>query len=489
MKSALQLLFVLIAITATLAPTIVVADDIRPITFPVLGPTTYHNDFGAPCVGHLHAGNDLIGSKLQPLVAAVDGTIQFVAYPEPIYGYAVFLRDAIGYRYWYLHMNNDTPGTNDGLGGGINAYAPDIREGNPVIAGQLIGWIGDSGNAEGGVSHLHFEIHRPDGNTINPYQSLQAATIIDQEIIAPALPGEILPYGQFKGGANIAVGEIVSSREGLEVVTGAGPGGGPHVKVFSEAGDQLSQFFPYPAGFKGGVDVATGDVNGDGVDEIITGAGPGGGPHVRVFDKNGTLQGQFFAYIETFRGGVRVSSADLDGDGVDEIITGAGPGGGPHVRVFDLAGNRIRQFFAYAETFRGGIDVTAVEATPETSSAIITGAGPGGGPHVRIFNRQGGVISQFFPYDVNFRGGVRVDAGNVDSSNVQPEIITAPAQGGGPVIRSFGMDGVPTDFYSEFEEWWRGGYDVAAGLGTLYVSSAVGGRRASVRSIITADNN
>ncbi|MFC1687558.1 FG-GAP-like repeat-containing protein [Patescibacteria group bacterium] len=483
MRLVLKLLTFSIAVTFFLVPAITLADDIRPITFPLLGPNTYHNDYGAPRVGHLHAGNDLIGVKHQPLVATVDGTIHFVAYPEPIYGYAVFLRDAIGYRYWYLHMNNDTPGTDDGLGGGIHAYAPDIRQGSPVVAGQLIGWIGDSGNAEGGVSHLHFEIHRPDGNTINPYQSLQAATIINEAVIHPALPNEILPYAQFQGGANIAVGEIVPSSPGLEVVTGAGPGGGPHVKIFDADGNLLSQFFPYPAEFKGGVDVATGDVNKDGIDEIITGAGPGGGPHVRVFDMNGTLKAQFFAYIETFRGGVKVSSADLDGDGYNEIITGAGPGGGPHVRVFDRWGNRLGQFFAYSDTFRGGIDVTAVEATEETSAAIITAAGPGGGPHVRVFNRQGEVVSQFFAYDENFRSGVRVDAGNVDTSNVQPEIITAPAQGGGPVIRSFGLDGVPTDYYSEFEEWWRGGYDVAAGEETVYVSSTNGGRRASVRVI------
>ncbi|KKW16758.1 MAG: hypothetical protein UY52_C0001G0078 [Parcubacteria group bacterium GW2011_GWC2_49_9] len=480
-------LFTAVIIVACAIPTATLAE-VRPITFPVIGPTRYSNDFGAPRSDHTHQGNDIIGTKLQQLIAAVTGTIYFAAYPQPSYGYAVFLRDTDGYKYWYIHINNDNPGTDDGLGGGMNAYAPGIRGGDPVVAGQSIGWMGDSGNAEGGVSHLHFEIHRSDGTVVNPLDSLNAATRIGQSTIAPALSGEILPYGEFRGGASIAVGEIVPSRPGLEIVTGAGPGGGPHVKVFDTEGKLLNQFFPYPLGFRGGVDVATGDTNGDGIDEIITGAGPGGGPHVRIMKRDGTVIKQFFAYIETFRGGVRVAAADLNGDGKDEIITGAGPGGGPHVRIFDRLGNRTGQFFAYAETFRGGIDVAAVESTPVTPAAIITSAGPGGGPHVRVFNRQGKVISQFFPYPVEFRGGVRVDAANVDTKNDRPEIVVAPATGGGPNIRLYGVDAKPVGFESEFEEWWRGGYDVAASEGTLYVSSLGGPRRASVRNIITQED-
>ncbi|MFH1235866.1 MAG: VCBS repeat domain-containing M23 family metallopeptidase [Parcubacteria group bacterium] len=475
----------IVAAIGIIAVPITVAAEVRPIVFPVIGSTRYSNDFGAPRSGHTHQGNDIIGSKLQPLIAAVTGTIYHVEYPQPSYGYAVFLRDSEGYRYWYIHINNDTPGTDDGQGGGMNAYAPGMRAGDPVTAGQLVGWMGDSGNAEGGISHLHFEIHRPDGTVINPFDSLNAATRIGQSVVAPPLPNEILPYGEFRGGTSVAVGEIVPSRPGLEIVTGAGPGGGPHVKVYDAEGNLLNQFFPYPPGFRGGVDVATGDINGDGVDEIITGAGPGGGPHVRVMKRDGTVIRQFFAYIETFRGGVRVAAADLNGDGKDEVVTGAGPGGGPHVRIFDNKGNRTGQFFAYAETFRGGIDVAAVNATEETPAAIITSAGPGGGPHVRVFNRQGKVVSQFFPYASEFRGGVRIDAANVDTSNDRPEIVVVPASGGGANIRFYGLDAKAIGFESEFEEWWRGGYDIAAGEGTLYVSSLGGPRRASIRNIIS----
>ena len=171
-------------------------------------------------------------------------------------------------------------------------------------------------------------------------------------------------------------------------------------------------FFAYHKDFSGGVNIASGDVDGDGISEIITGAGPGGGPHVRIFDLNGTLKSQFFAYDSNFRGGVNVASGDLDGDGISEIITGAGPGGGPHVRIFDINGTLKSQFFAYDPKFSGGVNVASGDTDGDGRSEIITGAGPGGGPHVRIFDINGTLKSQFFAYDPKFSGGVNVASGD-----------------------------------------------------------------------------
>src|SRR5207253_2623408 len=98
-------------------------------------------------------------------------------------------------------------------------------------------------------------------------------------------------------------------------------------------------FLAYPAGFTGGVRVALADVTGDKVPDIVTAAGPGGGPHVKVFDgATGKLVASWFAYNPGFAGGVYVAAGDTDGDGRAEVITGAGPGGGPHVKVFGVAG-------------------------------------------------------------------------------------------------------------------------------------------------------
>src|SRR5262249_19013947 len=143
----------------------------------------------------------------------------------------------------------------------------------------------------------------------------------------------------FKGGVRVAAADV--DGDGLaDVITGAGPGGGPHVRVFSLAtGSPVDPigFFAYPSDFQGGVFVAAGDVKGDGRAEIITGTTRAGGP-VRVFTPapppapGGVAElARFFPYIPEFQGPVRVAAGDVDGDGLADIITGAGPGGGPHV--------------------------------------------------------------------------------------------------------------------------------------------------------------
>ena len=261
-----------------------------------------------------------------------------------------------------------------------------------------------------------------------------------------------------------------------EVITGAGAGGGPHVRAFSLAGGvvtEVASFFAYDPAFSGGVTVAAADLTGDGVAEIITGAGPGGGPHVRAFSLAGgapTEVASFFAYDPAFTGGVTVAAADLTGDGVAEIITGAGPGGGPHVRVFSLAGGtptEVASFFAYDPAFTGGVDVAAADLTGDGVAEIITGAGPGGGPHVRAFNLAGGTpteVASFFAYDPAFTGGVTVAAADLTGDGVA-EIITGAGPGGGPHVRAFSLaGGTPTEVASFFayDPAFTGGVTVAA---------------------------
>jgi hypothetical protein len=126
---------------------------------------------------------------------------------------------------------------------------------------------------------------------------------------------------------------------------------------------ELASFFAYNPGFLGSVFVAAGDVNGDGRADIITGAGPGGGPHVRVFDGATLTQlASFFAFDPSFTGGVAVAAGDVNSDGRADIITGAGPGGGPHVREFDGTTALPRfgprgSFLAYDPSFSGGVFV------------------------------------------------------------------------------------------------------------------------------------
>ncbi|HEX5614272.1 MAG TPA: M23 family metallopeptidase [Acidimicrobiia bacterium] len=151
----------------------------RRIRFPVQGTVTYWDDFGVCRDGcsRTHQGNDLMGTRLMPLVAAASGTVSYLKVDSPTTrsGNMVTIRDSAGWTYSYMHVNNDTPGTDDGANPAQWRFGPGITLGATVTAGQLVGYMGDSGNAEGTSPHLHFEIAKPDGTEISPYTSLRLA--------------------------------------------------------------------------------------------------------------------------------------------------------------------------------------------------------------------------------------------------------------------------------------------------------------------------
>lgn len=161
---------------------------IVPMVFPVVGPVSWQDTFLASRGGgtRRHRGQDILAPKMTPVVAAFDGTVR----PRARNGH--YLLTLVGDHGWsaeYMHLNNDTPGTDDGQGGELHAFAPGIYPGARVVAGQLLGWVGDSGNAEGTVPHLHFElVHQATGVAVNAAPSLRLA----RRIAAPRLP-ELLP--------------------------------------------------------------------------------------------------------------------------------------------------------------------------------------------------------------------------------------------------------------------------------------------------------
>ena len=243
----------------------------------------------------------------------------------------------------------------------------------------------------------------------------------------------------FTGGVRVASGDV--NGDGVaDIITGAGPGGGPHVKVFDGRSQaEIASFFAYGPTFTGGVFVAAGDVNGDGFADVITGAGSGSGPHVKVFDgRNNVEIRSFFAYGPTFTGGVRVAAGDVNGDGIADIVTGAGPGAGPHIKVFDGRTNsEIRSFFAYDPAFRGGIYVAAGDINGDGFDDIVTGADAGAPAHVKVFSGATAVtLRSFLAFDASFTGGVRVAAGDVNGDGFA-DIVTGAGPGAGPHVRVF----------------------------------------------------
>ena len=145
------------------------------IVFPVLGPTTYMDDFGAPRAGAPHQGIDMMAPKRALALAAEAGKVKFWTHSATA-GCMLYLYGASGTTYYYIHLNNDLTKRNDNKGKCVagTAYAKGLKNGAKVAAGQVVGYVGDSGDANGIHPHLHFELHPNGGKAVDPYQWLQS---------------------------------------------------------------------------------------------------------------------------------------------------------------------------------------------------------------------------------------------------------------------------------------------------------------------------
>jgi len=257
----------------------------------------------------------------------------------------------------------------------------------------------------------------------------------------------------FTGGVRVAMGDI-NGDGNVDLITAPGVGGGPNIKIFNLVSGtpiQVADFFVFEAAFFGGLYIAVGNLNNDGFGDIIVGAGPGGGPRVSAyagsqnFSINGsTVMTTFFAYAPEFTGGITVAAADRTGEGLDEIVTGAGYGGGPNVTVFQLqqtpqgAFNQIviQNFFAFDTLFTGGIYVAGGRFTNSTYDDIFVGTGPGTKATVAVAFGTGG-IHYLNPFG-NFTGGVRVGISSSSIKGTTPNYLMAAAgPSGGPQVNLY----------------------------------------------------
>jgi hypothetical protein len=247
-----------------------------------------------------------------------------------------------------------------------------------------------------------------------------------------------------------------------DIIVGTGPGGASEIKVFDGRTAALLEGFFAFGGFSGGVFVAAGDVDRDGAADIIVGADAGGASEVQVFNgPNGALIRDFFAF-GAFTGGVRVGSADINGDGFADIITAMGPGGPPEVRVFSgSTGAVVLDFFAFDGSFTGGIYVAGKAGAGGGFGAIIVG----GAGEVRVFSGgNGGILADLFPYPNTVgllaqipttspaAGSVRVGASGIN------EFLTAAGPGLAPEVKALDAMSLATlaDFFA-FDSSFSGG--------------------------------
>lgn len=287
-----------------------------------------------------------------------------------------------------------------------------------------------SPNGSGGFTAIDLQY----GQNVRHLLALQVLTLLRQYVFEPPVdlptPAAWVP---------LTAGQAVFA-------TGTGPGLPTIITVADTAnGHVLNQLTPYGAGFRGGASVAVGDVDDDGIADVVVGAGFGGGPHVCAYSgADGHELFGFFAFEPTFTGGVTVAV------GEDEIAVGAGPGGGPRVRVFRLDDFAlVRDFFAYESTFRGGVTVAI------GSAGLVVGSGTGGGPIVKVYDGTGHETATIVAYDAAFRGGVNVAAGDVG------EIVTGPGVGGAPHVRVFDVHGAERAGFFADDPTTTGGAAVA----------------------------
>jgi hypothetical protein len=229
----------------------------------------------------------------------------------------------------------------------------------------------------------------------------------------------IYPFDKsYRGNGSIAIGDL--GNDGVsEIVIGSGVGMEPKVSLYRQDGSIINSFFVYDDKFLGGVNVAIGDVDHDGSGEIITGAMYSGGPHIKVFDGWGNLEAQFFAYDDLFTGGVNVSSGDIDNDGIDEIITAPGVTGGPHIKVFDGCGNLEFEMFAGSTLDSSGTTVATLDVNGDGDDEVIIGSMSYVCESVKLYDWNGS--SMFHVLDIVLNGdcgGVNVFGGDIDDDEM-----------------------------------------------------------------------
>ena len=225
------LLVVVAALVSSLTVAVQRADAaLYRITFPVhpdrIDDVYWSDTWGAPrSGGRSHIGVDIMGERMIPLVAANDSVVTWGEF-DNAGGNIVRLRDDNGWEYQYIHINNDTPGTDDGNASCLQAFAAkicnnldgnNIERGLEFRAGELIGYLGDSGNAEWTAPHLHFEIYAPNGDggvsPVNPTPYVDAAAT-NPTTPPPGVTAHSLPDGAPWPDTATAVFEIFEATEG-----------------------------------------------------------------------------------------------------------------------------------------------------------------------------------------------------------------------------------------------------------------------------------
>jgi predicted outer membrane repeat protein len=294
-----------------------------------------------------------------------------------------------------------------------------------------------------------------------------------------SLPGGLTPSIDQRGvtrpqdggsglGAHVDIGAFELVQLSKLLVTGPNSGSSPAVQVFNAlttgTPTQVSYSPITVAGFSNGARVALGDVNGDGIPDVIVGSGQGQAPTVDVYDgKTGALLHSFPVLQTAFTGGIFVAEGTFGGK--PAIVVGADAGGGPRVQVIDAnTGAILYDFFAFPSSFTGGVRVGIADVNGDGQDDIICGAGGQVGSAAQVVVVDGTnpahVLESLSPFGTNFTGGVYVAGGSLNSASIYGDIVAGEGNFGSEVKVYSGATLLLQHDFSAFPSTFTGGVRV-----------------------------
>lgn len=282
------------------------------------------------------------------------------------------------------------------------------------------------------------------------------------------LDNQFLSFGEgFRGGAKIAVGDINNDKK-LEIIVGAGVGGSPQVRMFDNKGKFTGfSFTPFASNYRGGVDVALGDTDGDKKAELIVSQLSGGQSWVKVYelDAKKTVKSSFIAFGRSFTGGAHVAACDISGNGKAEVLVGSGVGSTSHIRAFDEKGRYVGfDIFPFEENYRGGADVACANVDGGKESEVVAAKSSFGTAEIKVYktDRSKRILGDFLAYGSGHKEGANVVGGDTDGDG-KDEIIVG-TNGNGPQVKVFKAHGAPIAYsLTPYAADFRGGVNVAYG--------------------------
>lgn len=374
-----------------------------------------------------------------------------------------------GYSFGVAGLSTADPGQGNNL---INSIAIDAA--GRIVAGGVVPADFSTVNGVLVPASSSFALARYSGTNVDPIfattpvsggSTIRVADAITQQ---PLLTIE--PFNGFAGGATVATGDV--NGDGYpDIIVAAGAGGSTNIRVFdgktgAPLPGALGSFLAFPGNggdpadpqstfytqaFQGPVNVAAGDINGDGHDDIIVAVAANGPPHLKVFSgADGSLLMSTLVFpgadspsdpayfSNAFSGGVRVAAGDVDGDGKADILAAAGPGADPRVHVYDgPTGNLIRNFDIYDPNYTGGVRIAAGDYNGDGHADIITTPGVGQPPIVSVTDgATGSTLAGFYAYDQTYTGGVWLASTDVNGDG-KADILTVPGYSAGPNVKIF----------------------------------------------------